>query len=99
MTAAVTQSSSLWCRKYKAFCQCSYALHCQQPEKDKHIVDIAIPGKISADAHGHCVTEDLWKDQRAYLVKQPIIKLIEKCFCSYCAAMAGAGPSVFQPVL
>jgi len=34
------------------FCIHQFALHRQQPEKDKQNVDFAPPGKISADAHG-----------------------------------------------
>ena len=43
---------SLWCRKGEAFCVRPFALHRQQPEKDKQNVDfVPPPGKISADAH------------------------------------------------
>jgi len=35
-------------RKGKAFRECRFALHRQQPEKDKQNVDVAPPGKISA---------------------------------------------------
>jgi len=34
---------SLWCVKGKAFCECPFALHRQQPEKDKQNVDVALP--------------------------------------------------------
>ena len=40
------------CRKGKALCEYPDALHRQQPEKDKQNIDVAAPGKISADAHG-----------------------------------------------
>jgi len=33
------------------FCIRTFALHRQQPEKDKQYVDFAPPGKICADAH------------------------------------------------
>jgi len=39
-------------RKGKAFCERLFALHRQQPVKDKQILDLAPHGKISADAHG-----------------------------------------------
>jgi len=42
----------LWFGKGKAFCERPIALHRQQPENDKHNVDAAPSGKISADAHG-----------------------------------------------
>jgi len=35
----------------KTFCERPFALHRQQAEKDKQNVDVAHPGKISADAH------------------------------------------------
>jgi len=35
------------------FCVRPFALHREQPEKDKQNVDIAPQGKISADAHGN----------------------------------------------
>jgi len=39
-------------RKGKAFCERSFALHRQQPEKDKQQnVDAAHPRRLSADAH------------------------------------------------
>ena len=39
----------LWCRKGNAFCERPFALHRQQPEKDKQSVDVAPPtGKIAA---------------------------------------------------
>jgi len=41
-----------WGRKGKAFCERPFALHRQQSEKDKQNLDVATPGKISADAHG-----------------------------------------------
>jgi len=43
---------SLWCRKGKAFCQRSFALLRQQPERNEQIVDFAPPGKISSDVRG-----------------------------------------------
>jgi len=39
----------LWCRKGKAYCERPFALHRQQPEKDKQYVDLPL-GEISADA-------------------------------------------------
>ena len=38
--------------KGKAFCERPFALHCEQPEKDKQSFDIAPPGKIYVEAHG-----------------------------------------------
>jgi len=43
----------LCCRKGKAFCERQFALLRQQLEKDKRNVNVASPGKISADTHGH----------------------------------------------
>jgi len=40
---AVTWCISLWCRKGKAFCERLFALHRQQPEKDKQNVDCDPP--------------------------------------------------------
>ena len=42
----------------KALCQRAFALHRQQPEKDKQYLTLPSPGKISADAHA-CTDFDL----------------------------------------
>jgi len=39
-------------RKGKACCERPFALHRQQPEKDKQNFDVALPEKISTDVHG-----------------------------------------------
>jgi len=44
---------SLSCRNNKELCERPFALQRQQHEKDKQNVDVAPPGKISADAHGY----------------------------------------------
>ena len=42
----------LWdVERVKRLVKCPFALHRQQFEKDKQSVDVATPGKISADAH------------------------------------------------
>jgi len=41
----------LWCRNGKGFCEGPFALHRQQLENYKQNVNVAPPGKISADAH------------------------------------------------
>jgi len=41
------------------FCERPFALHHQQPEKDKQNFDVAPHGNISADAHG-CTDFDLF---------------------------------------
>jgi len=38
-------------KKAKRFAKVHFTLHRQQPENDKQNVDVATPGKISADAH------------------------------------------------
>jgi len=43
------------CSKVKAVREGIFALHCQQPDKDKQNVDVAPPGKISADANANGV--------------------------------------------
>jgi len=48
----VRPTQTKWGIKGKAFCERPFALHYQQPEKDKQSFDIAPSGKISADAHG-----------------------------------------------
>jgi len=50
-----------WGRKGKGFSERPFALHRQQPEKDKQNFDVALPGKISADAHaqGHFIDKCL----------------------------------------
>jgi len=57
-TVAVTWGISLWCWKGKAFGERPFALHRQQPEKDKQNVDFTPHGHIFGDAHGLKV--DVW---------------------------------------
>ena len=52
VAVAVKCSNFFLCGKGKALCQCPFGLHRQQPEMDKQNVDVAAPGKISANAHG-----------------------------------------------
>jgi len=54
VTSAVKWSNFFLCRKGKALCKRSFALHRQQSEKYKQNVDVSgkiPPGKITADAH------------------------------------------------
>ena len=52
-------------RKGKAFCERLFALHRQQPVKDKQILDLAPHGKNSADVHGmHWVRSNSWVIKR-----------------------------------
>jgi len=46
VTNAVKWSSFLWCRKGKALCERPFALHCQQPEKDKQNVEFSPPENV-----------------------------------------------------
>ena len=52
VTNAVKWSNFFLRRKGKALCERPFALHRQQPEKYKENVDVSLPGKISAGAHG-----------------------------------------------
>jgi len=52
VTIAIKWSNFFLWRKGKALCEPPIALHHQQPENCKQNVDVAPPGKISADVHG-----------------------------------------------
>jgi len=43
------------CRNGEEFRESTFTLHRQQPDKDQQNVNVAPPGKISADAHAQNV--------------------------------------------